>query len=282
MGDGSLVTLHATDGAQAAVSLHGAQLLSWQPAGEREQIYASPTSHPAAGKALRGGAPICFPQFAQRGPLAKHGFARTSRWELVTGPSLGAVSEATFQLDSTMVAPGWEHAFCLVLVVKLGPGWLELNLQAANTGRQAFDFTGAIHTYFAVDDVRQATVSGLQGLRYEDSAGGAVVKEDAERAVTFTGEVDRIYFGAPAEVDLVGGGMPRRKILQQGFADTVVWNPGPVKAATLGDMPTEDWVRMVCVEAAVVGSPVHLPPGKTWRGMQRISVIPEQGTTKTA
>ena len=174
MDDGSLVTLRATDGSHAAVSLHGGQLLSWRPAGGKEQVYTSPTSRPAAGKALRGGAPICFPQFAQRGPLAKHGFARTSRWELVTGPSLWSVSEATFQLDSSMVAPGWEHPFCLVLVVKLGPGWLELHLQAANTGRQAFDFTGAIHTYFAVEDVRNAAVRGLQGLRYEDSAAGGV------------------------------------------------------------------------------------------------------------
>ena len=271
MDGGTLVTLHTADGSEAAVSLHGGQLLSWRPAGEREQIYTSPTSHPAPGKALRGGAPICFPQFAQRGPLQKHGFARTSRWELVTGPTLGgAVSEATFQLDSTMVASGWEHPFCLVLVVRLGPRWLELHLQVANTGRQSFDFTGAIHTYFAVADVQQAAVRGLQGLRYEDSAAGGVVREDADAEVRFAAEVDRIYLGAPAQVELV----PGRRITQQGFEDTVVWNPGPVKAAALGDMPAEDWTRMVCVEAAVVGNPVQLAPGKTWRGMQRISVIP--------
>ena len=78
--------------------------------------------------------------------------------------------------------------------------------------------------------------------------------------------------GAPSQLDLVGVGMPPRRILQQGFEDTVVWNPGPVKAAALGDMPAEDWVRMVCVEAAVVQRPVLLAPGKTWRGMQRIEV----------
>lgn len=272
--DATLVTLHTADGSEATVSLHGGHLLSWRPAGEREQIYASPTSHPAPGKAFRGGAPICFPQFSSRGPLAKHGFARTSRWELVTGPSLGGlVSEATFQLDSTMVASGWEHAFCLVLVVKLGQRWLELHLQAANTGRTPFAFTGAIHTYFAVEDARQSAVRGLQGLRYADAAQNGIVKSDSAPGVGFTGEVDRIYAGAPSEVDLVGAGMPPRRIVQQGFEDTVVWNPGPVKAAALGDMPAEDWVRMVCVEAAVVQHPVMLAPGKTWRGMQRIEVV---------
>ena len=63
-----------------------------------------------------------------------------------------------------------------------------------------------------------------------------------------------------------------RRVVQQGFADAVVWNPGPAKAAQLGDMPPADWQRMLCIEAAAVGQPVHLPPGKTWRGLQRLEL----------
>lgn len=271
--DDALVVLRNASGDTAGVSLHGGQLLSWVPAGEDEQIYCSPLCSPAAGKALRGGAPICFPQFADRGPLPKHGFARTSRWELVTPPAPHApVAEARLQLDSSMLAQAWEHAFCLVLVVRLGPGWIELVLQVANTGRSSYAFTGAIHTYLAVRDVRSARVTGLQGLTYEDNLEANALRTEAAAALAVPGEIDRVYRGVPAALRLEGGGMPARRVLQEGFTDAVVWNPGPEKAARLGDMPVQDWLRMLCIEAAVVAQPVQLAPGKTWRGVQRLEL----------
>jgi glucose-6-phosphate 1-epimerase len=272
--DETLVVLRTLGGDSASVSLHGGQLLSWQPAGAGEQIYCSPLVRPGPGKALRGGAPICFPQFSERGPLPKHGFARNSRWELVAPPlPNAAVAEARLQLDSTVAAQRWDqHAFTLVLIVRLGPGWLELHLQAANTGRTSYVFTGAIHTYLAVQDVRSAEVIGLQGLGYEDNLQGNAVFTETAPAVGFGTEVDRVYRDTPPALRLHGGGMPERRVLQQGFTDTVVWNPGSAKAAQLGDMPPQDWQRMLCIEAGVIGQPVHLPPGKTWRGMQRLEV----------
>ena len=101
--DDALVALRTSAGDAATVSLHGAQLLSWIPSGDVEQIYCSPLSRPAQGKAVRGGVPICFPQFAERGPLPKHGFVRNRRWQLVAAPASPApVVEARFQLDSAM------------------------------------------------------------------------------------------------------------------------------------------------------------------------------------
>jgi glucose-6-phosphate 1-epimerase len=271
--DGTLVVLRNGGGDQAAVSLHGGQLLSWQPAGAPEQIYASPLSAPAPGKAVRGGAPVCFPQFSDRGPLPKHGFARSSRWELLTPPSSGApVCEARFQLDSAMLKTAWPHAFCLVLAVRLGAGWIELQLQAANTGRSAFAFTAALHTYLAVPDVRDATVLGLQGITYEDAANGNAPGRQSEAALTFEGETDRVYRDLAMPLRLEAAGMPARTLRQEGFGDAVVWNPGPDKAARLGDMPPADWTRMLCIDAAAVARPVQLAPGRTWTGLQRIEL----------
>lgn len=266
------ILLHNRAGDTARVSLHGGHLLSWQPAGAGEQIYCSPWSAPAAGKALRGGAPICFPQFSDRGPLPKHGFARTSRWELLSPPAPDAeIAQACLQLDSAAASMRWEHSFTLVLLVRLGPGWIELQLEAANTGRTAFSFTGAIHTYLAVQDVRTAQVRGLQGGSYEDAVDGLALKDERAEALAFAGEVDRVYRDAPEALALEGGGLPPRRILQRGFPDTVVWNPGPGKAARLGDMPPQDWLRMLCIEAAVA-HPVEIAPGKTWRGLQRLEL----------
>lgn len=269
-GQGSaLVPLRNAAGDEAMFSLHGAQLLSWVPAGAGEQIYLSPLTPPTPGKAARGGTPVCFPQFADRGPLTKHGFVRTARWELVSPPLSGSeVAEARFQVDSATTRTSWEHAFCLVLVARLGPGWIELELQAANTGRTPYDFTAALHTYFAVD-LPAARVHGLQGCDYEDKVAHGQVKRETSPAVAVAGEVDRVYLQVPPVLRLLEGASERR-IVQQGFTDAVVWNPGPAKAAQLGDMPPQDWERMLCIEAGVIGRPVHLAPGKTWHGLQRI------------
>jgi glucose-6-phosphate 1-epimerase len=270
-GDATVVLRNAA-GDEAALSTHGAQLLSWRPAGELEQIYLSPLSRPAPGVAVRGGVPVCFPQFSTRGPLPKHGYARTSRWTLVTPALPGAsVAEARFQLDSGM-AGGWDRAFCLVLVARLGTRWLELELQAANTGRSAWTFTGALHTYLRVQDVRTARLAGLQGLDCEDMVGGNTVRREEGAELAITGELDRVYRDVSRPLHLRGGGLPERRMLQEGFADTVVWNPGPAKAAALGDMPPGDWLHMLCVEAGAITQPVELAPGKTWRGLQRLEL----------
>jgi glucose-6-phosphate 1-epimerase len=166
----------------------------------------------------------------------------------------------------------WDHAFCLVLVVRLGPKWLEVQLQAANTGRSAWTFTGALHTYLGVADVREARVLGLKGLACEDMVQGNAVRTEQADALAIADEVDRVYRGVTRPVQLTGRGAPDLRVVQQGFEDTVVWNPGPAKAARLGDLPAPDWQHMLCIEAALVHHPAEVAPGKTWRGLQRLEL----------
>ena len=61
-----------------------------------------------------------------------------------------------------------------------------------------------------------------------------------------------------------------------GFADTVVWNPWAVATAALPDMEDEEYLEMLCVEVAQVGTPVRLEAGAGWTGSQRIQVIPAE------
>lgn len=255
-----MVELRSPGGDTARVSPEGAQLLSWQ-AGGREQLYWSALSQPAPGRAVRGGVPVCFPQFSDRGPLQKHGFVRVGTWKVVESSG-----------DKARLAFDTVGSFSLALTVQLGDGWIEVRLDTRNTGTQDFSFTGALHTYFAVPDVRQVRVEGLQGCDYEDALDGMRVKREQSQAVTFAGELDRVYRQAPATLRLSSG--DTRRITQTGFVDTVVWNPGPAKAASLGDMPPEDWTRMVCIEAAVAAAPITLAPGRSWTGCQRIELNP--------
>src|SRR5688572_7092397 len=68
----------------AAISLHGAQLLSFVPLCFADVIWLSPdTRHPP--HAIRGGVPVCWPYFARQGQpddVPQHGHARTSAWHL--------------------------------------------------------------------------------------------------------------------------------------------------------------------------------------------------------
>ena len=272
-----MVGLRNAAGDVATVSLYGGQVLSWCTATGGEQLYCSPQAVAGQERAIRGGVPFCFPKFANCGSvvnLAKHGFARTSVWqlagELLTGPDCESASARFALQDSALTLAAWPYSFALELHITLGSTWLELQLQVTNTGAAAFDFTAALHTYLATADVRQVALYGLEGIAYADALKQNQTAIQAQTALLFVGELDRVYFGTPRALQLQQASQPHLHIEQQGFADTVVWNPGPAKATALGDMPAADWTRMLCIEAAQVKTPVQLQPGDMWRGAQRL------------
>ncbi len=274
-----MVYLSNAAGDTATVSPYGAQVLSWCTALGGVHLYCSPQAI-LPGRAVRGGVPVCFPQFANRGSLAKHGFARTSTWQLQAAPITGAdvpVASASFSLsDSPLTRTLWPFGFGLGLQVQLGAGFMECNLRVSNSGAEAFDFTAALHTYLAVDDVQLVSVHGLQAVPYLDALRQNAKAVSTAPALQVSDEIDRIYLNAPANLELLAGDLAHMRIEQAGFADTVVWNPGIAKAASLGDMPAQDWRRMLCIEAAQIQHPVHLLPGAYWYGTQRLSVVSAQ------
>ena len=261
------VQLKSLDGASAKISPYGAHLLSWIPAGGEERLFLSPKAEFRPGAAIRGGVPVVFPQFASLGALPKHGFARTQLWEVARANHDSAVFWLS---ENETTRPFWPHRFLCEYVVRIGGNRLEMALSVTNIDITPFTFTAALHTYLRVDDVRQAAVTGLSALVYRDSANGErEVRETAER-VTFPGEVDRIYLGAPASLQLIDE-KRTLSISAVGFPDAVVWNPGAEKSAQLADLEPEGYLRFVCVEAAAIARPIQLAPGGIWRGTQILS-----------
>lgn len=271
------VELVAPDGATVTLTRHGAQVLSWKPAGAAEQLYLSARSEFVPGKAIRGGVPVCFPQFAERGPLPKHGFARTLPWELVLQERGRDDALAVLRLrDSEATRAIWPHAFELELSVRVGGRVLDVELACENTGDAPLQFTTALHTYLRVGDLDAVSVEGLSGLRYFDSIKQAEALQRMD--LLLTGEkgvldLDRIYFGVKERPLVVTEDRRQVVITQQGFDDAVVWNPGPDRCVKLADMPPEGWSEMLCVEAATIGIPVQLPPGETWVGRQSLNLL---------
>ena len=275
------VELTSPDGARAIVALHGAHLLSWIPAGGTEQLYVSPKTAYASGQAIRGGVPVCFPQFADRGPLPKHGFARTRPWQLVSAERSELDALAVLRLaDDAATRLIWPHAFEAELSVLVHGRTLQIELAVENKGQEGegggapFDFTAALHTYLAMNDIDEASVAGLSGLQYFDSVDKTEKQQRVELLLP-AGELDRVYYQAKQPLEVREHGISTQRqlhITQQGFEDVVTWNPGAARCATLADMPEDGWRKMLCVEAATVRHPVQLAPGESWVGMQSMTL----------
>ena len=269
------------------VALQGAHVLSWQSQG-RERLFLSPNNLWDGQSAIRGGVPVCFPQFNQRGTLPKHGFARNMLWHVEEVAQIGeaeqeneaAVSHEgahmvfTLQTNTATLAI-WPQAFVAQLRVALAPGQLTITLTVTNTELQNdLHFTGALHTYLAVDDIDLTELRGLGGCAEWDST--VDVHGVADDVLYFDGEFDRVYSrgeGASAQPLHLQDGTSTLQIEQSpSWAESVVWNPGESKCAALADMPTHGFARMLCVEAAQVFEPISISAGGQWVGWQRMRV----------
>lgn len=267
------VRVQAPDGAQAIVLLHGGHVVSWIPAGGREQLYLSPKAVAGPGQAVRGGVPVIFPQFEQRGPdtsLPRHGLARTRTWAVESSSRAKDHAQLTLALDDTAETRAiWPHSFTLELTISLSGQRLDLELYAHNPGETSWPFAAALHTYLAVSDLAQARLQGLEGCHYVDSlTGGETIEDHPEKR--FSGEVDRIY--AQARNLLLRDGPRRLAIETDALPDLVLWNPGPDKCAALKDMPEDGWQHMLCVEGANIFEPITLGPDESWSGRQSFTL----------
>lgn len=278
MTDAPHLDLRAPDGAFARVYVDGAQVAEWIPADSADdRLFVSAAAHYGPGVSIRGGIPICFPQFGPFGALPQHGFARTSRWRVTDDMRLdeGLVMLSLTERDlapavAERVATVWPHAFAADLHVAVGGDTLSVTLAVTNTGVDAFSFTVALHPYFAVRDAFATTVTGLTGLTYRDALAGGVELPESAPTLAITGPLDRIYHDASDVLDIHE---PHRslRIEKSGFPDAVVWNPGPTGTGSRSDFVPGDELHMLCVEAAAVRTPITLEPGAQWVGTQRMT-----------
>ena len=250
------VQVTAADGAQAIVTLYGAHLVSWKSAGGAEHVFCSARSALDGSHAIRGGVPVIFPQFNERGPGLRHGFARVSDWALVDSGSEGGDAFAVFALEphdlAAQHAQAWPHDFLLQLRVTVGGNKLAMAFEVNNRGTAPLAFSCALHTYHLVDDVAAVRIDGVR---------------DTPLAV---GEsLDEIFYGIDGPIALHAGAATLA-IEQDGFTDAVVWNPGAQGAAAMADLEDDEYRRFVCIEPAAI-TPVTLAGGQQWRGNYRVS-----------
>lgn len=268
-----MVVVTATDGARFEAYLHGAHVTSWRPAGDAdERLFLSAAAKFEDGMAIRGGIPVCFPQFADQGKLPMHGLVRTVPWTMLDAGRAGdGAAHARFRIDHAAAGAAWPHAFACELEVRALGDRLVVSLTATNTGPDTFDFTAALHTYLRMSDVRGAVVRGLSGAHYRDK----VLKheDDVERAgeVVVDRPLDRVYRRVPDMLEVVDG-TRRLAVRAAGTTDTVVWNPGP-QPALPPDLDAGEWRNFLCVEAAIASAPKVLAPGARWALSQTLDAV---------
>jgi len=253
----------------AVVYLNGAHVSSWIPKGQKDVLFMSGQSHLQPGKAIRGGVPIIFPWFGGRANHPEspaHGFARTLIWNFVQceqRPSGGCA--LTLELNSDKVTHEvWPFDFNLRFTI-CAEKTLTMSLAVTNTGGQEFTFEEALHTYLAVGDVRQASISGLAGTTFIDKVDGFKRKPQGPEPIVITGETDRVYLATKSECVINDPVWGRKIFVAKENSDaTVVWNPWIAKAKAMADFGDEEWPGMVCVETCnCADHAITLGAGKT-------------------
>jgi glucose-6-phosphate 1-epimerase len=267
-----ITTPHAT----ATVYLQGAHVAAWQPKGQQPVIFVSRKSDFAPGKPIRGGVPIAFPWFAARhdgktGP--SHGFARIQDWTLAFAALAGDDLHLTLTLGPSEMSRNLGYdSFRLAYQLTIGRT-LTMQLTVANDATPPLVFEEALHTYYAVADIHEVSVSGLDGVTYLDKNDNLQAKPQ-HGAITITEPTDRVYLSTGSTCVLHDTASKRRiTVAKTGSNTTVVWNPWESGALKLPDLDPTEWHEFIAVETVnAAANAVTLAPGATHVMQAHISV----------
>lgn len=275
----SRIILREPSGSSAEVRLYGGQVTSWKNDRKEELLFMSSKGNWKPPKAVRGGIPVCFLQFGNLGTLEQHGFARNRFWELDSCPAPLPPSNNHSSVDLILRSTEedlktWPRSFELRVRVSLSAGKLTLIPRVRNTDNKPFSFTFALRNYLSVSDVSEVRVEGLETLDYFDNLMQRERFTEQADAITFDGEVDRVYLSTPTKIAIIDHEKKRTFVLRkESLPDAVVWNPWDKKAKALADFGDEDYKSMLCLDSAAVESPIVLKPCEEWKGRQEISTV---------
>ncbi len=244
--------------AHATISTYSGQVLSYRPKSQQEDLlFVSDKAFYEAGKAIKGGIPVCWPWFGadpeNRGRPA-HGFVRNRQWKVTASESLadGSTKVVMSLTDSDETRKIWPYPFNLRIEITVGDS-LRVAIVTRNTGDKTVTISQALHTYFRVGDISKVKVLGLEGTDYLDKV-AASIRKTQSGPVVIDSEVDRIYLGVAGDLVIDDESLARRiRIRSTGSSTAVVWNPWIETAASMSDLADDDYRKMICVETANAG-----------------------------
>lgn len=244
----------------------GAQILEASFVSGVKLFYVSPISKLNPYTPARGGIPILFPQFGAIGGLKKHGFVRDDFWKLIQENNNEEEHIVEYALNiHPQDYPDWPHTAFLNVRYVLTENSFSVQLSIKNEGLDLFSFTGGVHPYFEISSREEIQINGLESTPFLDSFSDLEsyrLKGDAL--------IERLYLDNPP-ISFYNG-KQWLKVSASGFTNWMIWNPGNEGAKLLGDLPDDDWNKMICIEPIVYSSPVVLNPSEVFVGELFISI----------
>ncbi|GMH92509.1 hypothetical protein TL16_g12369 [Triparma laevis f. inornata] len=243
-------------------------------------------------KSIRGGVPICFPQFGRTSDKTspQHGWARLNTWTLnsqtSTSVSMSISSTSPSTTAGRPIDGHWPpNSTCpystdLNLTVSLtDSGDLSYSLKIINNLETTAPFQCLLHNYynFSFDDGK---ITGLENYecidtqpRGSEGKGMAYFTQGPE-PIELDGEVDRIFHPPSGkdnlEIQLNSSAISLKTVIITCSASsstsssiplsTVVWNPYIKKAKEMGDFDDDGYKSMVCVEPGIINGLRILKP----------------------
>ena len=228
------------------IAPQGAHIFDFQVKGKAPLLFLSDTSHFKAGKAIRGGVPICWPWFGAHttdNSLPNHGFARTSIWTHVSTEEIDKnATKIILELKSSAETKKlWPYDFVLQLEILMSEK-LEISLISKNTGSEPFVITQALHTYLLIEDISSVCIEGLDGTKYYDKLTDTY-NNPQQGKVCFNSEVDRVYEDVSKTLSVEA-----LDVQTIGSNTVVVWNPGKDFKNNFSDL--SEYRTMLCIESA--------------------------------
>ena len=236
----------------ARVSLYGGHVLSWQPTGEQEVFWLSQDSLYKPEKAIRGGIPLCWPWFGGlQGEdglnVGNHGFARQVQWQLDDVTVTETQVELILSWQGKQQHNLWPYPAKLTQKLTFSSEFTQ-QLTIENHSDSDVEFTGALHSYFAVNNPADVTVSKLDNVSFDCKINTLTQQTDV--LPNCVGPIDRIY-SSNEIMEVIDKGLGRIiRIEPLNTEQWVLWNPGQEIAQSMSDIHVGGENQFVCLEAA--------------------------------
>ncbi|KAK9841251.1 hypothetical protein WJX74_002614 [Apatococcus lobatus] len=258
------VQLTNSAGWSALVHLAGCRIASWiMPSGD--QILSIPADAHDSRATAHGIVPE-FPMSSEAGAASSH----SSPWQISSTSADLQPDERDPEVELVLSSDesgsaAWPFLFRAVHSVSLHGDQLRSDLRIYNLDSQPVSFTAMLHSHIEVVEVPTSRVIGLEGA----TTSLASFRNPTEGPVLQLGRqgMEQVFFNVPDYLELDVGSGAAVALTSDGWADVIVRSPA-AQAVTRGTASAH-----CCLSRAMVGRPVVIQPGGSWRAQQSWNTV---------